>query len=371
MVTGPPASSFRTAPNGAAEVAGRRVTRSLPAAAYVAEDWRARERGAVFAPAWQLVAHASQLAAPGDHLEVDVAGVPLLVLVDDGGALRALHNVCRHRAGPLAVCPAAGGRAGHLRCRYHGWRYHLDGRLAAAPDMPAGPGFDPAAIRLPSARVEVWRGLVFVALDERAGALDALVGPLAPRLAGIDLEGFVFQASVGYEIACNWKGYVDNYLEGYHIPHIHPALNRMLDYRSYTTTTGPLHSIQHSPLENADGPWGRGEALYVFLWPNAMLNLLPDRLQVNRVLPLAPGRCRVEFDYLYPAGPAEQRARRFADDHALSDLVQHEDVAICEAVQRGMASGSWPDGPLNPLRETGVAHFHHLIQTAMRQSEPP
>lgn len=345
--------------------------RSLPVAAYVDEAWAAREREAAFAPAWHLVAHASQLAAPGDQVAVDVAGVPLLVLVDDDGALRALHNVCRHRAGPLAVCPAAGGRAGHLRCRYHGWRYHLDGRLAAAPDMAAGPGFDPHAIRLPSARVEVWRGLVFVALDERAGPLDALVGPLAPRLAGIDLEGFEFQAGVGYEIACNWKGYVDNYLEGYHIPHIHPALNRMLDYRSYTTTTGPLHSVQHSPLENADGPWGRGEALYVYLWPNAMLNLLPDRLQVNRVLPLAPGRCRVEFDYLYPAGPAEERARRFADDHALSDLVQREDVAICEAVQRGMASGSWPDGPLNPLRETGVAHFHDLLRHAMRRAERP
>jgi choline monooxygenase len=140
----------------------------------------------------------------------------------------------------------------------------------------------------------------------------------------------------------------------------------MLDYRSYRTELADWHSLQWSPLESDAGLYGNGDALYYWLWPNVMLNILPGRLQTNRVLPLGVDRCRVEFDFYYPMDDSgEARARREAD-RAFSDEVQLEDLRICEDVQRGLASGSYVAGRLNPLRESGVHHFHELLRAAYR-----
>jgi choline monooxygenase len=147
---------------------------------------------------------------------------------------------------------------------------------------------------------------------------------------------------------------------------VHPALNRLLDYRSYATELDEWHSLQWSPLESDPALYGNGDALYYWLWPNTMLNILPGRLQTNRVVPVGVDRCRVEFDFYYPAGDSGQaRARRDAD-RAFSDEVQLEDLRICEDVQRGLASGSYVAGRLNPLRESGVHHFHELLRAAYR-----
>jgi len=334
---------------------------ALPASCYVTGEADERDRRAVFAHGWQLVAHAAEVAQPGDHIVADLAGVPLLVVRGDDGALRALHNVCRHRAGPLANC--AGRGAKRLRCRYHGWTYSLDGRLSSAPEMTDASGFDIADIRLPQAQVAEWQGLVFAALDS-AVPFAQLVDGIDARMGAGRLDGYRLQQHIAYDIDCNWKVYVDNYLEGYHVPHIHPELNRMLDYRSYRTELSTWHSLQWSPLESAADLYGSGDALYYWLWPNTMLNILPGRLQTNRVLPLGPQRCRVEFDFYYPADVDD--ALRREHDAAFSDLVQKEDVDICERVQRGLASGSYIAGRLNPLRESGVHHFHELLRASYR-----
>jgi len=337
---------------------------ALPASCYTLPENLERDRCAVFARSWQLIAHTAQLEGTGDHVVAEIAGVPLVVVRGEDGELRALHNVCRHRAGPLALCD--GRAAKRLRCRYHGWSYSLDGRLLSASEMDGAAGFDPASVRLPQAQLATWRGFVFAALGD--------VPPLTELLAGIDerigasaLAGYAFHQRVAYDIACNWKVYVDNFLEGYHLPHVHPELNRMLDYRSYVTELTRWHSLQWSPLESAGDLYGNGEALYYWLWPNTMLNILPGRLQTNRVLPLGVDRCRVEFDFYYAAG-AEGTTRREAD-LAFSDVVQKEDIDICEQVQRGLASGSYVAGRLNPLRESGVHHFHELLRAAYRAAQ--
>jgi choline monooxygenase len=320
----------------------------------------AQERGRVFDRGWHLLGHASRLRAPGDHLVVDCAGLPVVAVRGSDGEIRALHNVCRHRAGPLASCDGLGAKA--LRCRYHGWTYTLDGQLRSAPDMPTGDGFDPSTVRLPQLAVREWQGLVFAAVDEAAAMpFEALVAGIAERLGpATDLAACGGHRHAAYDIACNWKVYVDNFLEGYHLPHVHPALNRMLDYRSYRTELAPWSALQWSPLESDPGLYGGGEALYWWLWPNTMLNVLPGRVQTNRVVPLAVDRCRVEFDTYYAPG----REAGAEADLAFSDEVQQEDIGICEAVQRGLASGSYATGPLNPRRETALAHFHALLREA-------
>lgn len=340
---------------------------ALPAHYYTDPSMPARDRRAVFDRSWQLVTHVSRLAQPGDHVVADLAGLPVLAVRDEAGQIHVLHNVCRHRAGPIAQCDGHGAR--HLRCRYHGWTYTLDGRLRAAPEMRDAAGFDMATVRLPALAVRVWQGLVFAAVDaDLAPPFDAMVEGIAERLgAGHALERYGQHHRVSYDIDCNWKVYVDNYLEGYHVPFVHPGLNQLLDYRSYRTELSRWHSLQWSPLESAPSLYGNGDALYYWLWPNTMLNILPGRLQTNTVIPLGVGRCGVVFDSYYAEG---DDARRDADV-AFSDQVQHEDIGICEDVQRGLASGSYVPGRLNPLRETGVHHFHELLRAAYRADTAP
>jgi len=338
---------------------------ALSARCYTDPRMPALDAAAVFARSWQLVCHQSQLDGVGDHVVTTIAGLPLLVVRSDGATIRAFHNVCRHRAGPVASCDGKGATA--LRCRYHGWTYGLDGVLRGAPEMGRTPDFDPSSIRLPEVRVQVWQGLVFVSTGD-APAFDAFVAGIDARLGEErSLAGFEFHHRASWEVACNWKVYVDNYLEGYHVPHIHPGLNSVLDYRSYVTETAAWYSYQYSPLESGDELYGSGEALYYFLYPNTMLNILPGRLQTNRVLPLGVDRCRVEFDFYYAPDAGEHAHARRERDVAFSDQVQDEDVTICEDVQRGLASGSYEAGRLNPLRENAVHHFHELLRRAYRE----
>jgi choline monooxygenase len=316
------------------------------------------ERREVFARGWQLAAHGTQLGAAGDHVVGEIAGTPVLVVRGEDNVLRAFHNVCRHRAGPLAT--ANGRNAKTLRCRYHGWTYALDGRLHAAPEMGDARGFETGAISLPEARVREWQGLVFVALADGAPDFDQVVDGIVDRIAPVDLSAMVFHSRVEYEVRCNWKIYVDNFLEGYHLPHVHPGLSKVLDYRIYNTEVSPWYSLQHSPLRDAQAVYGDGDAWYYFIFPNIMLNVMPDRLQTNVVTPLALDRCRVIFDYYYGgAGAARAEA-----DQRFSDEIQQEDIAICELVQKGLVSGGYVPGRLSPKREGGVWHFQNLLREA-------
>ena len=311
----------------------------------------------MFGAGWQFVARAVELAESGDHVVAEIAGVPVL-LVRDGDVLRAFHNVCRHRAGPLALC--AGKGLTRLRCHYHGWTYGLDGRLRAAPEMAEAEGFAVGDIALPPVRVTQWQGLVWATLDDAAPPLETVLDGVAERIAPIDCGAMRLAATQTYVVACDWKVYVDNFLEGYHVPHVHPALGDVVEYRNYTVELGDWWSLQHSPLRNSTDFYGDGEAFYWFVWPNTMLNILEGRLQTNRVLPAGHGRCTVEFGFLYT--PAA--AHRAAADLAFTDVIQAEDAAICEAVQRGIVSGSYTPGRLSPKREAAVWHFQERLRAA-------
>jgi choline monooxygenase len=339
--------------------------RALPARYYTEAGMDALDRAAVFARSWQLVGHETQVSDAGDHLVTEIAGLPIVVLRDTERRIRAFHNVCRHRAGPLALCDGKGLKA--LRCKYHGWTYTLDGVLRSAPEMAKTEDFDMASIRLPELRVGTWEGLVFVAGDA-APSFEEFTHGWGDHLGTLSPKGYVFHKRISYEVACNWKTYCDNYLEGYHVPHIHPALNRLLDYRQYRTDCGEWFSYQTSPLESDAALYGQGDALYYFLYPNTMLNLLRGRLQANRIVPLGVDRCRVEFDYYFAVDDDPDSEARRQADYDFSHLVQHEDIGICEHVQRGLASGSYEAGRLNPLRENAVHHFHELLRRAYREA---
>ncbi len=340
------------------------LAHALHAQFYADPAWLEAEQRHVFAASWQLVAHAGDLENAGDHVVCDIAGKPVIVVRQESGELHAFYNVCRHRAGPLALCNGRGAKA--LHCKYHGWTYRLDGQLRTAPEMAEAQGLDIASIRLPRVQVRQWQGLVFVALADDVAPFDDVYAGIVERIAPVDIGGMKFAKRFVYEVDCNWKVYIDNFLEGYHLPHVHAGLSKVLDYRAYNTELQPWYSLQHSPLRANDGIYGEGDAYYYFVYPNVMLNIMPGRMQTNVVIPLGLERCRIEFDYYY--APTDDALARADKDLAFSDEIQQEDINICMAVQRGLDSGTYTGGRLSPKRESGVWHFQNLLRAAYRRA---
>ena len=337
--------------------------RTLPGYMYADPAFHRFDAERIFAKSWQLICGAQKLANAGDHVVAEIAGRPVILVRGEEGTLRGFFNVCKHRAGPLAL---ADGNARQLQCKYHGWTYKLDGQLRAAHEMQLAKDFDISCIHLDAIKVREWEGLVFACVGEPVVSLETLLGGIYERIQPIDLKRFSYHSHVVYDVACDWKAYMDNYLEGYHLPHVHPGLNKLLDYRQYTTNLAQWYSWQQSPLDGDQGPYSAGEAHYYFIYPNMMLNILPGRLQTNRVVPVAAGHCQVLFDYFYTELESDAAKKLIADDFSFSDEVQKEDIGICERVQKGLGSGIYSAGRLSPKRESGVHHFQELVRTAYR-----
>jgi choline monooxygenase len=336
--------------------------RTIPSAWYVEPRFHDADREWIFARTWQGMAHAAQVAAPGQYVTENIAGEPVIIVRGKDGVLRAFYNVCRHRGGPLALEPE--GCANALQCRYHGWTYLLDGSLRGVPAMDHTELFDKKDFGLRPVQVQEWQGLVFVNLDPGAPPLADFMAGIADQIAPTRLERLRFVRRVDYSVACNWKVYVDNYLEGYHVPYVHPELAKLYDYRQYVTTPHRWYSLQHSPLtgDNLYSRDGGGEAFYYCIFPNFMLNILPGRLQTNYVLPDGHDRCRVIFQYFHD----EVDEARVEADVAYSDGVQAEDAEICARVQQGLASRAYDTGRFSVRYEAGVHHFQELVREAYR-----
>jgi choline monooxygenase len=337
---------------------------TLPSAYYADPAVLEREQRDVFGRSWQLVGRAEQLAAPGSYFTATVGGEPLVVVRGKDGEVRALSNVCRHRAGPVAC---GEGKRPAFVCGYHGWSYALDGRLLATPEFDGVEEFDRASVRLPGYRVETLGPLVFVCLDPAAPPLREVYGEIAPLLEAAPRSAYRLAARKDWTLDCNWKVYVDNYLEGYHIPIVHPSLHRELDYERYRTETKRWYSQQHAPVKRPDRirvTEGEPEARYYWIYPNLMLNVYADNFSTNLILPVGPRRTLTVFEWFFP--DPDRRADIDATV-AFSDEIQLEDIAICEAVQRGLESPSYDRGRYSVARENGVHHFHGLYVEAMGQ----
>jgi choline monooxygenase len=326
---------------------------------YLGEASLAFDQKNILSRGWQVVAPLSALENAGDHIVREIGGAPIIIVRDEAGSLNGFYNICRHRAGPLALCDGKGAK--RLRCAYHGWAYDLCGRLKTAPEMQRAEGFDHSDIRLEPIEVEAWGGLV-LARTRSGPALEAVIAGIEDLAAAAELAGMRHHHSRTYSVRANWKVYVDNYLEGYHLPFVHPGLTQVVSYPEYKTELAPWWSVQRSPITDPSGPYSAGEALYFFIFPNTMLNILPGRMQTNRVVPDGPDNCHVEFDFYYAPG-VETAA---ATDDEFSDGVQEEDRIICERVQQGLASGVYQPGRLSPDQEAGVWHWQNLLRDAYR-----
>jgi choline monooxygenase len=346
---------------------------TIPCSWYFDPEIYAAESRALFGQGWVVAGRAAQVAEPGSFVTADIAGEPILVVRDDEGVLRAFHNVCRHRAAQVINQPE--GRATRLRCRYHGWTYDLAGRLRGTPEFDGVADFCREEQGLPALAVDSWGPLVFVnGGPAPVQKLTEFLKPLPERTAGVGLERLRFVGRKEYQLECNWKVFVDNYLDGgYHVNTVHPGLAGALDYAHYRTEVFTSSSVQISPLKKSEdetvGLVRTGDnAYYWWIFPNLMINLYQGVMDTNLVLPLGTDRCRVLFDF-YFAETEGPEARRFNEQSmAVADQVQHEDVGVCEEVQRGLKSRSFHSGRFSVRREAGGYHFHQLLARRLRQA---
>lgn len=340
---------------------------TIPSRLYVDPVYLELEKERIFARTWQLVGRMEQVAQTGQFFTAEIAGEPIVVL-RDGETLRGYHNVCLHRAGPVAYgC----GRRQTLQCKYHGWTYDLRGQLLRAPEMEGVERFHPDDMRLVPIQVASWGPLVFANLDLKAPPLGHFLEDIPERASRFRPESMRWVMRKDWTIACNWKVYVDNYLEGYHVPVVHPGLHKELDYDRYRVIPRRYYSLQHAPLrEHAHGEKDRkyvpaeGEeaAEYYWLFPNVMLNVYMGQMQTNVVLPLGHDRTLVVFEWFAESPPADPaQDEKWASLLRFSDEIQDEDVEICEAVYRNLHSRVYDRGRYSAKRENGVHHFHSLL----------
>ncbi len=352
---------------------------TIPARMYTDPAVLEQERRRIFHRTWQLAGNTGRpcgegktIRGPETYFTADVAGEPVVVCRDKDGALRAFSNVCRHRAGPVAQ--GAGCRR-TLQCGYHGWTYALDGRLIGTPEVDGVEFFDRSTMGLVPLRIEAWEPFLFVNCDASAPALATFVESIPEEAKGLQLAGMRLAERREYTVQCNWKVYVDNYLEGYHIPIAHPGLMKEIDYSQYRVETRRYSSRQHAPIRAAGNDASRaygkpGEpdaALYYWIFPNLMLNLYPDNLQINVIVPLTHERTLTIFEWYCHEPESATMKEKLAKAVAFSHQVQMEDIALCEAVQRGLRSTTYDRGRYSPRRENGVHHFHSLLLEFLAQ----
>jgi choline monooxygenase len=338
---------------------------TIPASWYVDERLAELERTNVFGRTWQVVARVDQLARPGEFVTTELAGELLVVVRGSDGQLRAFYNVCRHHA--AAVVTEQHGTAHIFRCPYHGWSYGLDGSLKGAPEFEGVCGFDRSQNGLVPVRVETWEQFVFVNLDANAAPLTDFLGRLVERVSPLNVGALRFFERRTYSLKCNWKVFVDNYLDGgYHVPHLHKALSSVLDYKQYTIENEDRYCLQSSPMvasseDAATAATRTGDrAWYFWQYPNFMINLYRGYMDTNLVLPDGVDGCTVIFDFYFD-DVSESSAERNRQSIAVGERVNDEDVGICEAVQRGLHSRAYEAGRLSVRREAGEHLFHRLL----------
>lgn len=348
---------------------------TIPAAWYTDPRIAELERLNVFAKTWQLVARTEQLQHAGDYFSTHLAGEPILIVRGSDGALRGFFNVCRHHAAAVVTQPC--GQAAILQCPYHGWKYGLDGSLKGMPEFEGVQKFERGQNGLVPVRVECWECFVFVNLDPEAPSLERFLGALVKRIAPLSIDRLHYFDRRVYDIHCNWKVFVDNYLDGgYHVPYLHKGLNSVLDYRQYTIENEDRYCLQSSPMVQSDedaatGATRKGDrAWYFWQYPNLMINCYEGYMDTNYVIPGDADHCRVIFDF-YFSDVSESRHAHNMQSVDVGNRVQDEDLGICEDVQRGLKSRAYGAGRLSVRREAGEHLFHRLLAADLKGIPAP
>ncbi len=352
---------------------------SLKAEAYTDRHWMDVEREAVFARTWQWVCHVEKLRETGSYVTIDIAGQPVCIVRDREGELRAFYNVCKHRAHELL---RGEGRTSKIMCPYHAWTYDLTGQLRRAPETENLVDFDVRDVCLDRVQVEEFCGFVFVNLDPEAAPLAQESGDLAKEIMhwAPDVERLTFGHRLTYDIKSNWKNIVDNFLECYHCPTAHKDFCSLVDMDTYKVTTHGIYSSHMAEAgKSANSAYSVEHATVTdhavwWLWPNTCLMRYPGRgnMIVLNVIPVGPDRTLETYDlFLETPEPIEAELETI---RYLDEVLQVEDIALVESVQRGMATPAFTQGRIvhdpggSGKSEHAVHHFHGLVLDAYERA---
>ena len=341
---------------------------TIPSSWYTNKEFYDLELKTTFSRSWQLAARLDQVTQPGQYVTSDIAGEPVVTVRGNDGVLRGFFNVCRHHAAAVMTEPE--GKAAQLRCPYHGWTYSLEGELKGTPDFTGVCNFDRASNGLVPLDLTQWENWVFVKLNQtdRSSITDFLGDELVQEISRLQLHDLHWFERRHYSFDCNWKVFVDNYLDGgYHVPYLHKGLDSVLDYSNYMIENGKNHCLQWSPIvtEGAEAQTGAvrtgDRALYYWIYPNFMINWYDGVMDTNLVVPRGVDQTEVIFDFYFPDVVTEEARQKNLESVAVGQRIQDEDVAICKSVQRGLNSRAYESGRLSVRREAGEHLFHRLL----------
>jgi choline monooxygenase len=339
---------------------------TLPFAWYSDPSILAREQEGIFRRRWQYVGHAGQVSEPGSISTARAGHIPVLLVRDLDGVLRAFLNVCRHRGCRLVD---GDGRRSTIQCSYHGWTYTLDGRLRSAPRSDLETRFDAEAHGLVPLSVDRWGPFIFVNPDSEAAELSETLGELPDLVAtaGVDVEALRFHQRWVSDYAANWKICCENFLECYHCQIAHPGLSKVIDVSddAYRLEEERWFSSQFGPVKSgwtgAFDPSGAvGHGQFHFLYPNLTINIAPGHpnISIGPVLPDTPERTTRFLDYFFSPEADEAWIESFL---AWDSQVGEEDTVLVENVQRGVRSRMLDRGTLFET-ERLIAHFDRLLR---------
>ena len=366
-----------------------RVTRPIEAAlglpnrAYTDEAFLDAEREMVLGRGWIAVAFTHDVPAAGDLFPATAAGQPVLVVRDRDDRVRVYHNVCRHRGTRLVDTPCRA--RSRIVCPYHAWTYGLDGALLATPHFSgprdhAHPTLEEGTQNLVEVRSGVWNHVVMVNLSGDAVPLREWTARLDERWTDFDIAHTTPGASATFELRCNWKLALENFLESYHLPTVHPGLNAYSPLEDHELVVDALFmgqlSLNYRPRDGGNAlprfaglPQSRratGE--YLLLFPSLMVSVTPDHFRVTIVTPLSAEATHQRWMFFF-VGEESTHDRFEAAREALAErvtAVTQEDIEILEKLQAGRRSSGYDGGRFSPFHETTTHHFHTLIARALR-----
>ena len=340
----------------------------LPPEAYYSDSWFHAEQERLFRRTWNHVGETRDLAEPGDYITADVGGGPIVVLRDEAGVLRAFHNICRHRGAKMLDDR---GRCSALVCPYHRWQYALDGRLINVPQQASQiPLMNLDDWGLVPAALAEWRGLLFVNPDGSAPAFESWLGDLPEILDGFHPAALSELVSSTFEFDANWKFYVENHVDWYHLWYTHPKSLRMWDHHagqmlqtgSHWASFEPMRQDQPAmtpplaPIEGLSERQRQNGAHLIF--PNLTLFTGDGYFATGRVEPLGPERARMHFRA--HVAPGQVHTPELAADvlRAFQEITEVEDAGVTQRLQASVRSGAFAVGPMTTDHEAPVARFH-------------
>ncbi|MDG2236220.1 MAG: SRPBCC family protein [Arenicellales bacterium] len=337
--------------------------KNLPAEYYIDPAIFLREQLDVFSTSWQLIGSAAHLQRSGDYVAADIAGTKVFVVRDQAGELRGFRNLCRHRGAKLLE--EGSGHCRSIRCPYHNWVYRLDGSLERVPWFDETERLNLDEWPLHHITVGIWRNLVFACVAEKI-TLENQLGGLPEEIKNDPIEDYQWAGQKRMVFDANWKIYTDNFVEGYHIPGIHPDFFKAIDFEKFQTTTGANLVRMTAPVRDDLFYQGR----WLWMWPNWTLSFFDGGMNTSRINPIGVARTELIYDFYFADTSEATRAARDAVIKSNIAVIE-QDFDICAQVHQNYSSGGYQPGPLSPKHEQGVYQFQTSIKEALGKPEKP